>query len=409
MKFTGLLLRVRETPGMGALAVAALCAGFIALSAAPVVLSWEPTPNAFFTKHPELQMPGGVLLAAVLIALIFTIARLDGEAKPWKVVRYIGFVLLAALLTDIHVHTVDAFHLDWQWEQYNGVLHHTYVAPDQYRFLSQGTLWWMFLSNGSFVFSYLAYRFFFTFLLCHLIYKFARLCLDPVWSTGVVLLYALFYPLSIRYYYGNLCDPTSHAAMLAALIFCQRREFWPALCSVALGTFIKETILIVAPCWLLLGSASGLRFEKRDLLRVTALVAVGLAVFFACRLPFDFRYDFQTLNRTNQLMIWSNLGLPQGLAFSTVPVFQRYLHPVLFLFMWLPLVIWRRAALPVPLFRTALYLTAAFYLTNLCFGWNYESRNFVPGLIVLLVCTVVILKSFVPAPAEAQPFRRPDV
>ena len=58
--------------------------------------------------------------------------------------------------------------------------------------------------------------------------------------------------------------------------------------------------------------------------------------------------------------------------------------------MWLPAIIWRREWLPRPLFETALYLAAALYLTNLLFGWNYESRNFVPALVLMLVAALSI-------------------
>jgi hypothetical protein len=103
------------------------------------------------------------------------------------------------------------------------------------------------------------------------------------------------------------------------------------------------------------------------------------------------------LNRANSLMVFSNLGLAWRPDQETtlVPVFQRHLHPFLFIFMWLPLIIWRRKLLPPPLFWTAIYFSAAIYLTNLCFGWNQESRNFVPALVVLVVCTLLIVNRLV--------------
>ena len=262
------------------------------------------------------------------------------------------------------------------------------------------------------LFRTVAYRFFFTFLLCQAIYKFARLYLGALQGVIVVLIYASFYRLSTRYYYGNLCDPTSHAVMLTALIFCQRREFGAVLCLIMMGTFIKETMLVIAPCWLLLDHDTPPQRNYRDMLRVTVLVLAGIGVFLVCRLPFHFHYDFRSLNRTTELMVWSNLGFARAQHSSMVSVFQRYLHPVLFLFMWLPLIVWKRALLPPWLFRTALYVAAALYLTNLCFGWNYESRNFVPGLVLLVVCTVRIIATSVtlstPAPVAAASSGHPE-
>jgi hypothetical protein len=262
----------------------------------------------------------------------------------------------------------------------------------------------MSLCTGDFVFSYLAYRFFFTFLVCQAIYTFARLYLSPRDAVIVVLFYAAFYPLSTRYYYGNLVDPMLHAVMLAALTCCQRRQFWQVFWLFVLGMFIKETMLLIIPCYYLMNTETFRLRDYRTLWCLALLVVTGLGVFLACRIPFHFNYDLKTLNRTYGLMVYGNLGLASGQAQSTVSVFQRYLHPILFIFMWLPLIIWRRKLLPPSLFWTALYLAFAFYLTNLCFGWNYESRNFIPALIFLLVCTMIIVNRLIePRPPAADP------
>ena len=297
-----------------------------------------------------------------------------------KVIRDCGFVLLAALLTDFHFYTVDIHRIPWQIEKFNQIIQHTCTPPEQYRFLPQGTLWWMALGNGDFAFSYLAYRFLFTFLVCRFGYTLARLFLAPRDAVIVVLLYAAFYPLSVRYYYGNLLDPMSHAVMLAAFVCCQRRQFWQLFWLCVLGMFIKETMLLIVPCYYLMHSEPFRWRDFRTLWQLALLAAAALGVFLACRIPFHFNYDFDTLNRTNELMVYNNLGLAQYPAKGMASVFQRYLHPILFIFMWLPLIIWRRQMLPRSCLH-GLYLAAAFYLTNLCFGWNYESRNFVPVLI----------------------------
>jgi hypothetical protein len=370
----------------------AVCAGLIALGIIPILFSCDPLPTInFFSRFTALQWLGRAILVALVFLIIATIARIDSAPGPEKVRRYSGFALLAAFLTFYHYFNVDLAHLAWQIEQYNGVLRHTYVAPDQYRFLPQGILWWMLLGNADFVFSYVVYRFLFTFLLCQAIYQFARLYLTPCESVFVVLLYAVFYPLSTRYYYGNMLDPMSHAVMLAALTCCYRRQFAQFSWLIVLGMLIKETMLVIIPCYYLMNSKTMRLRDARVAGRLAVITVIALAVFLACRIPFNFHYDFKTLNRTSELMIYSNLGFSGAKHWSSVPVYQRYLHPILFIFIWLPLIIWKRRLLPAPLFRTALYLAAAFYLTNLCFSWNHESRNFVPPLIVLLVCTLLIV------------------
>jgi hypothetical protein len=376
--------------------IPAICILWIFLGSAPVLVSAFPLPTlGFFAAHPVSQLAGKALLLVLLAAAARFVCQHDPEPLRTRAVRYCGFALLAALLTDLHYHTVDKICIQWQYDQYAAILAHTCLPPDQYRFISQGILWWMALGNGDFVFSYVIYRFFFTFLLCLSIYRLARLYLPAGHSVLIVFLYGAFYPLSTRYYYGNLLDPTSHLVMLSAFYYARQQRFWTFFSLFVLGMFIKETMLLLAPCyWLMNLETSGLR-QHRNLPRITLLAFVGALIFLACRIPFHFRFDFATLNRTDQSMIYANLGLPGANYLNTAPLFQRYLHPFLFLFMWLPLIIWQRRRLPVSLFWTAIYFAATLYLTNLFFSWNHESRNFVPGLVMLLICTMIILKDWV--------------
>jgi hypothetical protein len=372
--------------------IVVVCVLWIVCGASPILFSSLPAPTVFFfAQHPGIQLAGKALLLAMLVAMTGILWRYDPEPGRVKGIRYCGFVLLAALLTDVHYYTVDSFHMVWQIRQFFSILMHTCEPPDQYRFLPQGTLWWMMLGNGDFEFSYLAYRFFFTFLLCQSIYRLARLYLTRHNSVLIVFLYGAFYPLSTRYYYGNLLDPMSHLVLLTALFYCRQRKFWSFFWLFVLGVFIKETMLLLAPCYYLMNLETFGLGEKRNWQRIILLGVTGMAVFFLCRLPFHFNYDFKSLNRTPESMIYANLGFSRDWVTNTVPVFQRYLHPLLFLFMWFPLIIWQRRRLPASLFWTSLYLAAGLYSTNLCFGWNYESRNFIPGLVLLLICTMIIL------------------
>jgi hypothetical protein len=384
-------------------AVILICAGLIVLGASPILLSLEPAPSvAFFSTHPAWQMVGRLFLLAVVAGAIFLTFRLDGERGPAKLARFCGFVLIAALLTDLHYFTRDVVTLSWQADQFNTILRHTCWPPDQYRFLPQGILWWMAAGNADFLFSYLAYRFLFTFLVCQAIYKFAREYLSPRDAVLAVLVYGAFYPLSTRYYNGNLLDPMSHATFMAALTCCHRRAFWLLFWFFALGMFIKETVLVVIPCYYLMNLET---FRLRDAqlrTRLALLFITGVALFLACRIPFHFNYDFKSLNRTNTWTLNANLGLPGAKQYSSVPIFERHLHPILFIFMWLPLIIWRRDLLPRSLFWTALYFAGAIYLTNVLFGWNYESRNFVPVLVVLVVCTLMIVNRLIELDSNRQ-------
>ena len=378
-----------------------VCVLAIIFGSAPIVFLSPPLPTFdFFGEHPMYQLAGKVLLVGLLAALTRCLWCFDPEPVKTKVVRYFGFALVTALLADHHYHTVDLYHMDWQIHQFGGILMHTWPPPDQYRFLPEGTLWWMTLGNGDLVFSYLAYRFFFTFLLCLSIYRLARCYLSPQNSIFVVFIYGAFYPLSTRYNSGNLLDPMSHLVMLTAFYYCRQRQFWSFFWLFVMGVFIKETMLLLAPCYYLMNLETVSLREKRTWQQIILLGATGMDVFFACRLPFNFNYNTSTLNNTPESMIYANLGFARAQMTSLVPVFERYLHPFLFLLMWLPLIVWQRRRLPASLFWTTLYFTTALYLTNLFFGWNYESRNFVPGLILLVICTIFILTDWMNETSE---------
>jgi hypothetical protein len=369
-----------------------ICIGWIILGAFPIISFCQPVPPLFFfNSHPTAQLAGKALLVLLLVAAGFFIWRRDGEKGRAKLVRYAGFALLAGLLTDLHYDRVDNSSIVWQLEQFLGILKHTYAAPDQYRFLSQGTLWWMTLTNGDFVFSYVLFRFFFTFLLCLAIYRLARCYLAPQPAVMIVFLYGAFYPMSTRLYFGNLLDPMSHLVMFSALYYARQKRFWEFFWLFVLGVFVKETMLLLAPCYWLMNLEGTRLWEKQNLQRLVLLGVTGMMVFFACRLPFNFNYDFQTLNRTPESMIYANLGIGSAMAASTVPLVWRYVHPLVFLFMWWPLLIWQRRRLPPSLLWTSLYLAIALFATNTMFGWNHESRNFVPGLVLLLIGTMMIL------------------
>ncbi|MDR3457402.1 MAG: hypothetical protein P4N60_08150 [Verrucomicrobiae bacterium] len=390
---------MKKIPVIGLIAIL-----WIVFGSAPVLFSCPPMPTLdYFGAHPLSQLLGMDVLVTLLAGVTMLALKADSGGDRAKVVRYFGFALLAGLLTDIHYDMVDRFYVHWQINQFNDIFTHTCLPPDQYRFLSQGTLWWMTLITGDFQFSYMIFRFFFTFLLCQAIFRLARSYLPPVHAVLVVFIYGGFYTLSTRYYFGNLLDPMSHLVMLTALYYCRQRQFWTFFWLFILGVFIKETMLLLAPCYYLMNLENARLRERQNVQRMLLLGAVGLLVFFACRLPFHFNFDFKTLNRTPGSMIYANLGIGHPQINSPVSIYMRYAHPFLFLFMWLPVLIWGRRRLPASLFWTGIYLALALYVVNTLFGWNYESRNFVPGLVVLLIGTMIVLTGWAaekPAPTS---------
>ena len=134
------------------------------------------------------------------------------------------------------------------------------------------------------------------------------------------------------------------------------------------------------------------------ILQLGLLAGWCVVLFLACRIPFGFCYNNKALNGVSQLMIMDNLGF--GGMKIPIPVWVRYMHPALFIFIWLGILILYRKFISRSLFYTAIYLSVFIYLTNLCFGWNYESRNFIPAFGVLAIAAVSIFSQMKTQPAE---------
>jgi hypothetical protein len=376
-------------------AVVASCILLIIAGALPIVFSFPPAlTHELLSKSTALRVAGKGLTIAVLLGAIFIIARMDSTKMPAKLAIYGGLVVLALVLTDLHWNITDMAPQDtgdlsrgaWQVEQYIKIITGHECAPHQYRFLPQGILWWIFAAAGDFQFAYIAYRAFFTFATCLALYKLSRMYVQHKESLIIVLLYAILYPFSIRYYYGNLLDPLFHLIFFMSLIYCQKGRFVEFAFLVTMGMFVKETTILLVPCYYLLNMESQHFGKRTTVLRTGLLAGWCMLLFLLCRIPFGFRGTNETLNGVAILMIGPNLWAPMVMSLWT-----RHMHPILFLLIWIPIVVLFRKLLPRPLFFTTIYLAISIYLTNLCFGWNYESRNFIPAWGMLAISTVSIL------------------
>jgi hypothetical protein len=86
-----------------------------------------------------------------------------------------------------------------------------------------------------------------------------------------------------------------------------------------------------------------------------------------------------------QLMVLRNLGLSSDTSVKgAAPVYQNYLHPILFIGVFLPF-IWKRWPNIDPRLRALFVIVVPLvFLSSLGFSWLYESRNYVPLLPILL-------------------------
>ena len=184
----------------------------------------------------------------------------------------------------------------------------------------------------------------------------------------------VLYPLSVVYYRGQLTDPLSHMLFVMAFIYLLEDRPLALAAAPAPGVLAKETAVIVAPAYL----ACYWRRGRRALFITVGLGSACLAAFLAARLPLGWQPGYDSINGTSGLMIGTNLGVGTPITSSSVPLPVNYLHPLLFVGIFVPSIArnWPRID---PRLR-ALYLTVTplLLLSNVCFGWLYESRNYMP-------------------------------
>jgi hypothetical protein len=367
-----------------ALAAAALIL-LALMSLPPLVLTtgavtfFPPYPTALQTWAAEATV------LALMAGAITWRAALDHRSGLGTGAHTLLCAVLAAALTGLHWLIVDRDppRADWQRDLYRTILAHTADVPHVYRPLPYGFVRLLEGLTHDWRFACLAYRWFFTFWFVWGAYRFARLYHPPRRALLTLLPLAALYPLSILYYFGQLTDPLSHALFILALVWLL--EDRPVLLAgaLALGVLAKETVLIVVPVYL----ACHRRQGWRALGKTAALGAAGLAAFLAAR-SLAWRPGYEAINGTDGLMIGTNLGLGTPIAYTSVPLYQNYLHPLLFVGLFLPGIVagWRRID---PLLRVlSLTLTPLLLASNLCFGWLYESRNYMPLVPVLATMAV---------------------
>jgi hypothetical protein len=324
---------------------------------------------------------------AVVLAMLLVLGLCvwaSRATEPWVV---LVCAVAAGLMTAWHWIDLDGKPLPakWQVAMYLDILNHRASAPHQFRPLPYGFTRLLEWVTGNWYFSFVAYRWFFNFWFLWAWYRFARLWHSPKRSLVTLGLLVLLYPLSIRYYLGQLTDPLSHALFVLALLFIVEDRWLLLAVSLALGVLAKETVVLMVPaywaCWWRNGWTAFLRTA------IIGVVCVG--AFLAARLPFGWWPGYENINGTTCLMLWDNLGIGRQTYGHCMPLHIHYAHPAVFILIFLPFIAagWRR--LDVRLKALCLTLTPLLLLSSLLFSWIFESRNYIP--LVPLLATSALL------------------
>jgi hypothetical protein len=358
-------------------------------------LVFEARPVDWIAPYATPFDRGFAKAVAVLLLVLPLAVRdfFDRETEPLAVSLTSGFLVLAGLAIACHAYYVDRFHADWQRTLYLDILNQTpdengLRIPHQFRPLPYGFVRMLEWITGDWWFSCIVYRWCFTFWFLWGAHRFARLFLKPMPALLTVLPLVPLYPLSIQYYWGQLTDPLSHALFILALIYVVHDRWIVLTAALALGVMAKETALLVTVSYF----ACYWRQGWPAINRTAALGVACVAAYFAVRAPIGWRVGFDQINGSG-VNLENNLGIDLGLGVTqykrAAPLVMNYLLPLVFVGPFLPLIVygWRR--IDGRLKAIFLTLTPLMLVANLCFGWMYESRNYMP-LVPLLATMAAV-------------------
>ena len=378
--------RASRLPFLGLALVAVICLFPLLFEA---LIFKGPLQADFLPPYTSSWLAWGskIAVALAMLSAMAMCAWINRAEEPSILTVMPVCIVLAGLMTVWHWICVNSLPslAGWQETTYLAILNRCGEAPHQFRPLPYGFTRCLEWVTRDWVFSFLAYRWFFNAWFLWACYRFARLWHSPGRSLRSLAFPMLLYPISICCYYGQLTDPLSHALFVLALIFTVEDRWLMLAVSLGLGVLAKETIVIMAPAYL----ACWWRKGWPAFARTAGLSVVCIAAFLAARLPLGWRIGYESINGATALMLWDNLGIGQQHYTRAVPLYINYLHPTLFIFIFLPFIAvgWRR--LDGRLKALCLTLAPLLFLSNLLFGWLHESRNYMP-LVPLLATSAML-------------------
>ncbi|MBW7957514.1 MAG: hypothetical protein H3C68_06425 [Deltaproteobacteria bacterium] len=319
-------------------------------------------------------------LLAVPAFAVLACYRSDNFSRNKRAVFFL-LILLTLMLVDIHYMDIDTTssyfgnttNHSWQVRGHEKIL---LLAPDfiphSYRFLPNSMIRLIEFLTGDFSYARSLYRHTFMFLLLYSIYYYARMyCSQPA-ALVSVLFYAAIYPVSIRFYAGQLTDPMSHLLFVWSFILMKQDNFAGFSLTVLVGILAKESIIIM-PAYYLLSKIAAKEPASKQVL----LVLASAALVFLVRLLIIPDLGYSRISGVSFSHISGNLAQyqiwPRQLAY-TVGVFLPF-----FILSW--------KTSPRELRNLVLFILPPLVVSNMMFSWLHESRNLIPAVIPMAIIT----------------------
>jgi hypothetical protein len=331
-----------------------------------------------------------VLLAGVPLAAVAFCHRIKIDCLPQqKLALFILLATLSPFLVYIHYIYIDTTssyftvrsNLFWQLATQRDVVNLNLGAiPHTYRFLPNSIVRLAQFFTGSFVYGRTLYWLTMMFLLLFSIYYYARLYCSHEKALLTVLFYAGVFPITIRYYAGQLTDPMSHLTFVLSFIFLEMNLFLYFALAILIGTLAKESIFVMAVYFLLFRRA-----EKRYALKTVFIFAAGAALMYCVR----FLILPGAVAPLNDYFVITNLkGTWIPYLFENFGDYNRWVGQLVFtvgIFIPFLILAWKSADRRIK--NLALFLLTTLLLSNMTFSWLVETRNLIPAVIPLALLT----------------------
>jgi hypothetical protein len=362
-----------------------------------IALAIALLPVVFHLPAPPSQGAGIIFVYLPAILAVIACYTFDRTfSKREKVEALFLCIAFAFLSTYLHGWLVGLGryfpfpNLSWQLLLQNSVIDlRPEALPHSYRFLPNSLVRLFEQVTGDFSLAQDSYRNLFGVLLFYSLYRFSRLFLRHGGSLFCLALWTVVFPVSFRYYAGQLTDPMSHLSFILAFIFIETEQFVYLLLTVMIGCLAKETIVAMAGYYAFFRGRERSHIWKGIILALAALAVCVVARVWVLHGILNYK-QISGVTPDHVTANWKDYSrwLP-GLLY-TVGIFVPFIVAG-----------WRKS--PWTLRSLALYLFPVLFLSSLFFSWLREARNFMPLVAVLTVLTVYHL-----VPGERAASRSPQ-
>lgn len=321
-----------------------------------------------------------VALLVIPFLLVLICYKSDTFSENKKPV-FVLLILLTLMLVDVHYVYIDTTsnyfktitNHEWQLELHENIMRlDPGSIPHSYRFLPDSFARLVEFLTGDFSYARSFYRHTFMFMLLYSIYYYAMLYCRQSTAVLSVLFYAAVYPISIRFYAGQLTDPMSHLLFVWSFIFAERDDFTCFSLVVLFGILAKESIVIMPVYYLLLKLKTGDSLAKPVL-----LIIVSAAVVLSVRSLIAADMEYENISGVEPSHIMNNL--------AQYEIWSRQLAYTLGIFIPFFILSWKTSH--ARLRDLVLFLLPPLILSNIMFSWLHESRNFIPVVIPMAIIT----------------------